>query len=700
MSLPPADASGRSAPLHQANHGGHRTEALRAAPAEAAVPAGTKAHKVAPGDTLNSIARQHQTTVAKLYEHNPNLDPARFSRTLAQAGDHWDLQYLQDVDTVYVPGNKADATAAGGTLLQMAREFGAHAQQWMSQAPVADPADVAVLQAAQEVSAIEAGPERAQAIADQAHEIEQTHGHDAAVAFVARVVSTDPQGFGASITEYDLFSGEFDAATQALLAEGVSKAYDEAPVSPYTGPGRLAASLIDGLSGSMFGMATSTLLSRIVGGTGNDALQADFVRSGLYQAMENEQAMAGQAAIDWGPVASMIEAMAPATRGSGAAAEEVIRFAEQFDMPFGSGGAKGPEALRTILELFRMTDSPRADGASENGVITFLDAAVSAQGGLGNQQSLTLFLAMAGASTDGTGLLEMDGPGGSSNPAATALTSQLFQQYFERWAADPALKLVIGGDIAHTGVETSPYPGFDFNGAFQNFFKEALLDPNEDGAYRSELLGFVTDTVFRAFDPGSTLVQTLGTDHAATLAGNLLGLLETSQVSLYGDLRSATEQQQRLLTLLSVVSVAAGGAGLATLATGTLAKVIVAGLIEAAKSGGRITVEALAAQGIDGELAQVVAGYANGDLTITQAFADSALFQQLEAAGLGAEELQAFGDHVQSTIGHGGYTLAEAITDAINILDNDVPASVKDRLAEIQRQMQQGIEHQRKAAGE
>ena len=445
------------------------------------------------------------------------------------------------------------------------------------------------------------------------------------------------------------------------------------------------------MSGSMFGMATSTLLAQIVGATGNDALQADFVRSGLYQAMENEQAMDGQAPIEWGPTAAMIEAMAPATRGSGAAAEEVIRFAEQFDMPFGSGGAKGPEALRTILELF---------GSTGNGVITFLDAAVSAQGGLGNQQSLTLFLAMAGASTDGTGLLEMDGPGGKSDPAATALTSQLFQQYFERWAADPALKLVIGGDIAHTGIETSPYPGFDFNGAFQNFFKEALLDPNEDGAYRAELLGFVTDTVFRAFDPASTLVRSLGADDAATLAGNLLGLLETAQVSLYGDLRSSTEQQQRLLTLLSVVSVAAGGAGLATLATGTLAKVIVAGLIEAAKSGGRITVEALAAQGIDRELAGVVAGYANGDLTITQAFADSALFQQLQAAGLQVEELQAFADHVQSTIGHGGYTLAEAITDAINILDNDVPASVKDRLAEIQRQMQQGIEHQRKAAGE
>ena len=228
MSLPRADASDRPAPLHQALHGGRQTEALRAAPTEAA-PAGTRAHKVAPGDTLNGIARQHQTTVAKLYQLNPNLDPARLPRTLAQAGDHWDAQYLQDVDTVHVPGSKAEATATEGTLLQMARALGAHAQAWMAQGPVVDPVDAAVLQAAQEVNAIEAGPERAQAIADQAHEIEQAHGHDAAVAFVARVVSTDPQGFGASITEFDLFGGEFDAATKALLAEGVSKAYDEVP---------------------------------------------------------------------------------------------------------------------------------------------------------------------------------------------------------------------------------------------------------------------------------------------------------------------------------------------------------------------------------------------------------------------------------------------------------------------------------------
>ena len=255
--------------------------------------------------------------------------------------------------------------------------------------------------------------------------------------------------------------------------------------------------------------------------------------------------------------------------------------------------------------------------------------------------------------------------------------------------SNPDLKLLAGGNLLPSGLPGTPFAGVDIKGAFENFFAEALLDPNEDGAYRNPLLAHLLGTVFQAFDPQSPLVQALGTDDAATLAGSLLGHLESAQIGLIDGLRDASQQQQRLLSLLAVVSVATGGAGLAT--TGAIGKVLLAALVEAAKTGSRIGVEALVSRGLDRETAAVVAGYANGELTIDQAFAQSALFQQLQAAGIGPQKLQAFMDLVQSKIADGGYTLSEIIVDALNLLDNGAPPALKARIAEIQRQLDQGL---------
>jgi hypothetical protein len=71
--------------------------------AEPAPPKGTKAHHVKDGDTLQSIAHQHNIPVQKIYDHNPNLDPAKLDVQPGQEQDHWSKEYLEDVDRVYVP---------------------------------------------------------------------------------------------------------------------------------------------------------------------------------------------------------------------------------------------------------------------------------------------------------------------------------------------------------------------------------------------------------------------------------------------------------------------------------------------------------------------------------------------------------------------------------------------------------------------
>ncbi len=646
-------------------------------------------------DAFGHLPSRHQQTVSNL-PLKPRQPGERFDNALTPL-PQWGAQ----------PWHGRPLSSAPTKLTSLVDFIKSHAGQLLGihalgSKPTVDPREKAVNDATKEVNAIPTD-ERAEAIERKTNELEQRFGRDTAVAFVSRVVITDPEGFGQSVAIYDQQGDHFDENTKAILAEGIDKAYADVPNSPYTSPARLAASLADGMSNGMSGIAPipSTLLPEIVGLTGNEQLQADFVSAGLYRALANYNAQDSTAPIYWGPTAALVQSLGPATRDSEKAAQAVIDFAERFDVPFTSDpGVRGPGSLRAILELFGQSGSNNAKGQTESGFITFMQAATGADGRLSNRQSLTLFLAVAGDSTDGVGLIEADGPGGSHDTAGTALTAQLFEQYFARWAADDSLGLVSEGNILHTGVPGSPYAGIDFNRAFQTFVKEALLDPNEDGAYREQLLGFMAGTVFSTFDPNSPLSRALGPDAAATLAGNLLGLLETSQVALYGDLRDASDQQQRLLTLLAVVSVAAGGAGLAAQATTTFGRVVVAALVEAGKSGGRITAEVLAAQGLDKDTAAVVAGYANGDKTITDVFKQAAVFRALEAVGLGEKKLLAFVQNIQSTLGHGGYTLAEAIVDAINILDNDLPQAIKDRLANIQKQIEQGIEHQRKAAGE
>jgi LysM repeat protein len=72
-------------------------------PKGAAPPNGTKVHQVKEGDTLQSIAHQHDVPVQKIYDHNRNLDPANLDVKPGQEQDHWSKEYLEDIDRVYVP---------------------------------------------------------------------------------------------------------------------------------------------------------------------------------------------------------------------------------------------------------------------------------------------------------------------------------------------------------------------------------------------------------------------------------------------------------------------------------------------------------------------------------------------------------------------------------------------------------------------
>jgi LysM repeat protein len=87
---------------------------------EPAPPKGTKVHQVKDGDTLQSIAHQHHVPVQKIYDHNPNLDPANLDVGPGQEQDHWSKEYLEDVDRVYIPlptDQKPSADARGHGIL-------------------------------------------------------------------------------------------------------------------------------------------------------------------------------------------------------------------------------------------------------------------------------------------------------------------------------------------------------------------------------------------------------------------------------------------------------------------------------------------------------------------------------------------------------------------------------------------------------
>jgi hypothetical protein len=555
-----------------------------------------------------------------------------------------------------------------------------------------------------EVTGKERPDEEVTALSEAAQEIEAQYGSAVATGFVADYIRSNPQAFAEGYVMAEHYYGGVAPESKQMFANALSQVYDSTPTTPYgyASPYGFAKNLVDGMFTGQEGYAR-TSLSELVGMSGNDKLQADFVTAGLYRGnleivsdpMGHFGAARGRA---------VIESMVPAIAGSRDAAQAVIRFAETNSI----GDTKdelqkpGVDSLRWILETFNGGfPVTTASGDYQSGYVTFLEAAMYGSGAssLGTRESAELFLAISGASLDGTGLLETDGPGGKSDPRATQLTSELFQTYFDSWMASPELGLTVGGNILDVGAAGTPFEGVEINKAFRNFFSEALLDSNEAGDYRNKLLSFVTTKVFEGMDPNSALSQAMGPDSAAQLSGNLVGQLEGAQVDLSRMFAADAESQKRLYSLLLVVSLAAGGAGVGTALTATSAKVIFAAIAASAGSGGNIGVQDLVARGVDQRTAEVIAGYANGDRTMADVFQDSAVFRQFEAAGLSEAKVQDFDRMLSSSIGNPEKTLAEVLTDGIAILDNETSGATRTRFENFFGQFNQGLEYQRRENG-
>jgi hypothetical protein len=551
-----------------------------------------------------------------------------------------------------------------------------------------------------EVTGKERPDEEVTALSEAAQDIEAQYGSTVATGFVADYVRSNPQVFAEGVLIAEQYGGGVAPESRQMFANALSQAYDSTPTTPYgySSPYGFAKNLIDGTFTGQEGYARSTM-SELVAMSGNDKLQADFVTAGLYRGnfeivtdpSSHFGAARGRA---------MIESLAPATAGSRDAAQAVIRFAENNRI----GDTKdelqneGVDSLRWILETLKGYTVTNSSGDYQSGYITYLEAAMYGSGAasLGTRESAELFLAISGASTEGTGLLEVDGPGGRSNPRATQLTSELFQTYFDRWMASPELGLTVGGNILDVGAAGTPFEGVEINKAFRNFFGEALLDSNEAGDYRDKLLSFVTTKVFEGMDPDSALSKALGPDSAAQLSGNLVGQLEGAQVDLSKIFAADAESQKRLYSLLLVVSLAAGGAGVGTTLTAASAKVILAAIAATAGTGGNIGVQELVARGVDQRTAEVIAGYANGDRTMADVFKDSAVFRQFEAAGLSEAKVQDFERMLSSSISNPDKTLAEVLTDGIAILDNETSGATRTRFRNFFSQFNQGLEYQRR----
>lgn len=523
----------------------------------------------------------------------------------------------------------------------------------------------AVESAARELNALPAY-QRGDALDETIDRFAHDHSRDAAVELVARLAEEDARGLGAALT---LARGDDRSAAQRqILADGLARAYERAPASASAAPyvsarEQMARDLAQGLSdGLLPGANIDTDLAELVGRTGDDALQAQFVRSGLYIAASNARGNAME------PSYYLTASLAPAVRDAPLAAQEVIRFAEAVDVPFGSGpGGRGPHSLATVLESFQLAGTDLPNGERENGFITFMRAASS--GAVGDPQAFTLFLAVS----SNEHLIEADGVGGKSNPEATALTARLFERHYDRWIDPNGMNITALGTLPASGISSKfggLYDGFDIGGAFTRFFQEALIDRHEKGDYRASVTAFVLDRIFQAYGthtPQATLLG--GSGAAAAHSASLLNLLGRAEGDVLQGLAAASAENQQIVSFLvgggfAVLGAYTGGpAGAA--AGGKAGQALIDYMI--GKAEGSITENLssyLAAQGVDRAQIRAIQQYLGNPAAVAQA-----LQANLGGTVLSAEQLSAFIDTFESHLGQHG--TAKALEQALEVLDND-----------------------------
>ncbi len=641
-------------------------DAIHPAAAPEKASAETAVHHVRPGETVQAIADRHHTTPHRLFQLNPALDPVlRAEPLLAQA--HWSAAYLEKAGTMLVPA-------------QLRQDAGA------APPPGAVAPEPAVDDALAAIDGDDTPYKQVSAVQEQAVSLREAHGDDVAEQFVAAYIARHPEAFAEGYTALDMFQ-EVNDETRALFAAGLDLAYESMQNSPCSSPAALASQLAGGAMKAyqmvdLTHVPTDGGFSALVAQTGNDGLQTDYVRAGLYRAnavitqWQDPPAYAGGDA--YYPLYGAYEfagSLGIASEGSAATAEAVIRFAEHNS--FG-GEARGVESLRAILYAFSSNQIP-----GHASYLSFLNAAVppdtvyyhaqvtAPNTPLGDRESLTLFLAIAGASTDRTGLIEIDAADGS--PEATALTARLLRNYVDRWT-DPA-----GLDIAGSGtfgMGTGPFAGVNIRGAMETFFKEAMIDPNENGSYRDALTGFVVERLFQGLDPNSPLAQRFGSaTEAAAYSAHLLNLMGLSELSFLKDAQKQDAQTQRMVAfvvgaLASVPGAYVAGAPGAVTAS-KAGQAVLSFLI--GKANGTVQGELtdyLAAQGVDAEAARQIQSYVlGGDPAQLGPLFEGLLGQTRLPPEVIADFVDEFMTTLTLPVGQGG-GFAEALEAALETLDN------------------------------
>jgi hypothetical protein len=260
------------------------------------------------------------------------------------------------------------------------------------------------------------------------------------------------------------------------------------------------------------------------------------------------------------------------------------------------------------------------------------------------------------------------------------LTSQLFQTSLTAWVADPNLGFMVGPDISEGTISGTRYADTDISKTLTNFLGQALVEPKRKGAYRDELLAFVTGTFFDTFNPEGSIAKALiangsvGADGAGQFGGNLLGILSNAQVDIYQGIAQASDDKKRLYTLLWVTGVSAAGGLLGSAVGGPgaavlLTKAAIAALTEMAKTGGRFTIDDLQRRGVDAATAKIIFDFVNFKGTAAQAFESSGLAKQFEGAGLTGADFETARQRLEGSLTSGN-TFGRSIADLAHIIDN------------------------------
>jgi hypothetical protein len=530
--------------------------------------------------------------------------------------------------------------------------------------------------------------DRGAALALNLQQIERTSGPQAAAQAFAQFVKADPQAAAEAVAQWERDKTDPPLSMSGYLFDKFS---DQDLVQAYSNPdhmngliqsgyaelGQADASAIDAytraLSDQMlsFGSGSPGIQQRVADGiaaSGNEALQRSFVTNGL-DAINDWVGSSGDV-MHADPTASFLSSLGHVAAQSPTVARDVFNYTQAN----GLGSAeRGTQALEVVLQAFATEGTALPSGISpatslQPSYLEFMDALLgpgAKQGALSPQSALTIFTTVSNSGEvwpTGTTLLEQGDKDGGSR--GTAQMAQLFEKYAPQWIDNGSFvwDSVNGGYnftpsnlIAGQGTGTL---NDQLDTAFTNFMNEALFDPNEDGAYRQQLMGSMVE-LFGGLSAG-TVGRSMTPEARGRMVGGFLAIMDKGFDQYSDQLRSDAEAQKAWAEF---------GVGLAFALVpvpGAQAPKV-AGILFSQGSGQaesvvNATIGQLIDAGVDAKIARAAAEAANrGDLL--------AAFDALGLSPQAQSNLQEYIDFQQGSLNSGNKTLGELFKD---ILTDDV----------------------------